>query len=115
MIALCGLILGVGGSIVDLLDVTSGLLDAVGVTLSYILGFALVAIAPLSLLALPACLSNKPLVAQNLLVWTFIGTLWFSSGELDSLVTIVFSGYALTVLAFWLKEVAGKRPPDRAP
>ena len=109
-IAVCGLLLGAGGGLVDLLQVTSDTLNLLGVVLAYALGFCLFAIAPLSLIALPVCRFNKQLVAQNLLVWIFIGVLWFFAEELDMLVTIVFLGYALVVLALWLKDDGGKRP-----
>jgi hypothetical protein len=114
VVALCGLILGLGGGLVDVLHVTSELLDTLAVIVGYALGFSLLAIAPVSLLAFLVCRSSKQLVAQNVLVWIFIGTLWLFTGEVNALVTIVLLGYALTVLVLWRKDIAGRRPGCRS-
>ena len=89
------------------LDLTTDLLDALGVMLGFILGFSLIAIAPLSLVSLIVCSPSRQLVAQTLMVWIFIGVLWFSE-EMDWLVTTVFLCYALTVIVVWLRGTLGK-------
>lgn len=109
VVAVCGLILGGGGSLLELLDLKSDFLDMLGVIMGFVLGFSLLAIAPLTLLALIVCRQSRQLIVQNLLVWMFIGTLWFTDG-IDLLVTTIFLGYALTVLSLWFREALSKKP-----
>lgn len=93
----------------ELLDLKSDFLDMLGVIMDFVLGFSLLAIAPLTLLALIVCRQSRQIIVQNLLVWMFIGTLWFTDG-MDLLVTTIFLGYALTVLSLWLREALSKKP-----
>ena len=94
---------------IERLDLTSDFLDILGVIMGFVLGFSLLAIAPLTLLALILCHQSTQLIVLNLLVWIFIGTLWFTDGMNDFLVTAVFLGYALTVLSLWLREALSKK------
>lgn len=107
VIALAGLILGGGGSALEQFGLSADFLDVLGVMLGFVIGFSLLAIAPLSLVSLIVSSPSRQLVAQNLMVWIFIGVLWFRE-EMDWLVTTAFLCYALTVLVVWLRGTLGK-------
>lgn len=105
--AVCGLALGIGGTLAEHLRLASGLLDVTGVILGFVLAFALIAAAPLSLAALIACPPRPQRIAEAGLLWIFVGTLWLTDGE-DMLVTVLFLIYATVVLALWVREVIAR-------
>ena len=108
VVAICGLVLVGAGSALEAVKLNPEFFGIFAVILGFVLGFSLLAIAPLSVISLLACTRNGGAIAQNLMVWVFILILWFSE-ELDWFVTTAFSAYALTVLGFWLQPALSKR------
>jgi hypothetical protein len=109
VITICGLVLLLGGTLAESLQLESGVLEGLGYIFFYLFAFALLGIAPTSLVAFFVCRKYKRLVLQGALLWVFIGTLW-ADNETDLTVTIFFLIYALTVLFFFFK-VAHKNKP----
>lgn len=109
-IAVMGLILLGGGYLVELLHagMESGLLQGLAVVLVYLMVFAGIGLAPLSLTAILVCRRDRELVILSILFWIFIGVLLWTEGH-DLAVSAAFLVYAMTALLFFAARRKGKQ------
>jgi hypothetical protein len=81
--------------------------QSIATVLGYVIGFTLMAVAPLSVLAVAICKPRKLCLIRTGFLWVFLAALWFEEAE-DAPVTIAFSAYVVAVLLLWLSQAMGK-------